>query len=198
MTDFSLDSGKKLVLLAVMAGMLCILATWFVGRITQPDMVVRHETPQTAGGDMPPAMTEKMSPEIGKLMEAVGKNPNDGAALYHLAQHLVQSERWDAAESFIERAVTIEPTNPDRLYLLGVVQHNLNKNMEAAATLEQVAAINDDPAVRYSLGILYLYYINQPEKGRAHLLRARDHKDIPADLKKAIMDELEKPAAPQQ
>lgn len=192
-----LNGKSKAVLAAVMAGMLCMLAAWFTGRITHPDLVVRHEAPQnqTAEEAMPGM---RMSPEIGKLMEAVGKNPMDGAALYHLAQHLVQENRYDAAENFIARAVAIEPHNPDRLYLLGVVQHNLNKNAEAAATLEQVAALNNDPSVRYSLGILYVYYLNQPDRGYGHLRQALAHEDTPADLKKSIADELAKETSSKQ
>lgn len=55
--------------------------------------------------------------------------------------------------------------------MLGIIQHSQNRNAEAAASLEKVVAAREDPSVRYSLGILYAYYLEQPDKGLEQLQR---------------------------
>ena len=65
-------------------------------------------------------------------------------------------------------------------------------NAEAAASLEKVVAAKEDPSVRYSLGILYAYYLEQPDKGLEQLQKALDNPNTPADLKKAVSEEVTK------
>ena len=48
------------------------------------------------------------------------------------------------------------------------------------------------PSVRYSLGILYAYYLEQPDKGLEQLQKALDNPNTPADLKKAVAEEVTK------
>lgn len=184
-----LGMGARMVLFLVLAGVLAMLGAWLYGRITHPELVV-HRPVQEAGSGAMAGM--KMDSAVGKLMEQVGKNPNDGNALFHLAQHLGTAGNWAAAESFIERAVVLEPANPEWLHFLGVTKHGLEKNDEAAAALERVASMTNKPDVRYSLGVLYLYYLQQPEKGKEQLQKALSSPELPADLKKMISDELDK------
>lgn len=182
-----LGLGARMVLCFVLAGALAMLGAWLYGRIMHPELVVHRPAQQEAGmGGM------KMDSAVGKLMEQVGKNPNDGTALFHLAQHLGTAGNWAAAESFIERAVALEPANPEWLHFLGVTKHGLEKNVEAAAALERVAGMTNKPDVRYSLGVLYIYYLQQPEKGKEQLQKALSAPDLPADLQKMISDELNK------
>ena len=44
--------------------------------------------------------------------------------------------------------------------------------------------------MRYSLGILYAYYLNQPDKSLEHFQKALDNPTAPVDLKKTISDEI--------
>lgn len=78
------------------------------------------------------------------------------------------------------------PNETQPLYMLGIIQHSQNRNAEAAASLEKVVAAKEDPSVRYSLGILYAYYLEQPDKGLEQLQKALDNPNTPADLKKAV------------
>lgn len=185
-----LRSGARMVLCFVLAGVLAMLGAWLYGRIMHPELVVHRPVQQEASMGGMAGM--KMDSAVGKLMEQVGKNPNDGTALFHLAQHLGTAGNWAAAESFIERAVVLEPTNPEWLHFLGVTKHGLEKNAEAAEALERVAGMTNKPDVRYSLAVLYIYYLQQPAKGKEHLQKALSAPDLPADLKKMISDELNK------
>ena len=57
---------------------------------------------------------------------------------------------------------------------------------------EMKIAAKEDPSVRYSLGILYAYYLEQPDKGLEQLQKALDNPNTPADLKKAVAEEVTK------
>lgn len=104
----------------------------------------------------------------------------------------MHTQDWQRAETFALRAVVAAPNETQPLYMLGIIQHSQNRNAEAAASLEKVVAAKEDPSVRYSLGILYAYYLDQPDKGLEQLQKALDDPNTPADLKKAVAEEVTK------
>ena len=136
--------------------------------------------------------------QIGKLMRQIAENPNDSTAMIHLVEHLIGAQNWDAAETFAQRAITLDAANSKPLYLLGVIMHNQGRNKEAAEALEKVLAIKDEASVRYSLGVLYLYFLENPAKGVEHLKAGLQDPKASDELKAAIMQELEKAPQPDQ
>ena len=50
----------------------------------------------------------------------------------------------------------------------------------------------DSSAPYVALGILYAYYLEQPDKGLEQLQKALDNPNTPADLKKAVAEEVTK------
>ena len=126
------------------------------------------------------------------LMQKLQKNPTDLEALVGLTEHFMHTQDWQRAETFALRAVVAAPNETQPLYMLGIIQHSQNRNAEAAASLEKVVAAREDPSVRYSLGILYAYYLEQPDKGLEQLQKALDNPNTPADLKKAVAEEVTK------
>ncbi len=189
------SGGRRLVLLCMILSLLAMLAVSFVYRLQNPSLVV--EAPRRGG-----MMGQEagpgggMDPEIGKLMEHLRDNPNDVKSLVHLTEHLINQQNWDAAEAFVRRAVVAAPSDPQPMYLLGVVQHNKGQHAEAAASLERVVSMKDDASVRYSLGVLYLYYLNDPAKGVAHLTTGLHDEKASEALKASIRRELEKAPLP--
>lgn len=135
---------------------------------------------------------------IGALMRKVAANPQDVDALVHLVEHLVAAQNWQAAETFAQRAVALDSANPAPLYLLGVILHNQERHKEAAETLESVLKLKDEASVRYSLGVLYAYFLQEPAKGREHLAAGLADPAGSEELKASIRQELEKipPPAP--
>ena len=103
-----------------------------------------------------------------------------------------------AAETFAQRAITLDAGNSKPLYLLGVIMHNQGRNKEAAEALEKVLAIKDEASVRYSLGVLYLYFLENPAKGIEHLTAGLQDPKASDELKAAITQELEKAPQPDQ
>jgi len=158
-------------------------------RFTRPELVVPAQTRQvSAGQDMVPASNMN---EIGKLMQKIQQDPGDVAAMLHLAEHFVEDKNWAAAENFLRKAVVAAPGNPQPLYLLGVVLHNQGNHAEAAACLERVVSLRDEPSVRYSLGVLYIHYLQDPAHGGRHLRVALAQPELADDLGKLIRAELD-------
>ena len=97
----------------------------------------------------------------------------------------------DSRLSFTARAIILL-LGLSLLDMLGVILHNQGKPQEAAATLEKVVALRDDATVRYSLGVLYSYFLQQKDKGRAHWEAGLKDPKISPEMRQAIEEELKK------
>ena len=189
MTDTNKCGFSSRILIILLAAAFCtMLVTSLKARFQNPHLTVaaRPQQGMAAGEAGEDAQT------VGKLMRQVAENPQDLGALIHLIEHLVTAQNWDAAETFAQRAVTMDVSNPKPLYLLGVIQHNQGRHKEAAEALEQVVKIKDEASVRYSLGVLYIYFLEDPKRGAEHLRAGLTDATASEELKAAIKQELEK------
>ncbi len=118
-----------------------------------------------------------------RFMEILQSNPEDTAALSALAQHFADRGEPERAILFAQRAAAADPDDPGLLHRLGVMQHRAGRNAEAAASLEKALALHENPSIRYSLGILYRDYLDNPEKGVALLRQVLDDPSAPQALK---------------
>jgi len=185
---FSIQGRQRALLffLAVAFAGMAAVSLW--QRMMHPELVVSSRSRQpVAGRDEAPQ--DRMG-EIGKLMQQVKNNPGDVAAMIHLAEHLADTNP-EAAENFLRKAVVAAPGDPQPLYLLGEVLHKRGEHAEAATCLERVLSLRDEPSVRYSLGVLYLRYLKQPERGIRHLRAALAQPKLPDDLAAAVRAELD-------
>lgn len=176
---------QRLVMLGLLAGLLVMLGTAVWQRIQDPELVqqVAHDPAQHS--------QEEMS-AVGRLMEHVSQNPTDMDGLLSLVNALVKMENWEAAENFARRAIELDAKDPRPLHLLGIIQHSTNRHADAARSLEAVIALKDDPSVRYSLGVLYIYYLNDKERGLAQLRAGLSLPGISDGLRKHLESELKK------
>lgn len=191
-TSFHPAAGsQRAVILVVALGLVLMLASTLWQRLDNPHLVKeigpRGETGQSGGGGM-----GGMNPELGKLMQQVSENPNDFKTLVHLSEHLVNDQQWDAAETFAQRAMTVNPGDAQPAYLLGVILHNKGRHQEAAEALETVVKLKDEASVRYSLGVLYIHYLGNTPKGVEHLSAGLHDPKAPEALKAQMREELEK------
>ena len=186
-------SARILIILLAAAFTVMLFAS-LKARIQNPHLTVAARPQQgMAGGE-----AGEDAQTVGKLMREVAENPQDLGALVHLIEHLVTAQNWDAAETFAQRAVTMDVSIPIPLYLLGVIQHNQGRNKEAAESLERVVKIKDEASVRYSLGVLYIYFLEDPKRGVEHLRAGLSDATASAELKAAIQQELEKTPMPEE
>ena len=182
----SLSSRLLLIFLGLcFAAMLVVSLTQ---RFLKPRLVVPSRS-----SDMEAAQAGSgVDAQIGALMQKLGENPNDVETMLHLVQHLITLQNWQAAETFAQRAVALDVLNDKALYLLGYIKHNQNQNKEAALLLEKALAVRDDPNIRYSLGMIYIYFLNDADRGYAHLETALKSSAADADLRARIDEELKK------
>ena len=195
MTDTNKCGFSTRILIILLAAALTImLFASLKARIQNPHLTVAARPQQgMAGGE-----AGEDAQTVGKLMRQVAENPQDIGALIHLIEHLVSAQNWDAAETFAQRAVTLDVGNSTPLYLLGVIQHNQGRHKEAAEALERVVKIKDEASVRYSLGVLYIYFLEDPKRGVEHLRAGLNDATASAELKAAIQQELEKTPMPEE
>ena len=173
MTDNRLSFTARAIILLLGLSLLVMLGVTIKERVSNPHLV-----------------TERPTAPQGSLMQKVAAEPTNKDALMHLAEHLMATQEWDAAATFAQRAVALDVNDPQPLYMLGVILHNQGKPQEAAATLEKVVVLRDDATVRYSLGVLYSYFLQQKDKGRWEA-GLKDPKISP-EMRQAIEEELKK------
>lgn len=186
--SFRPNASARMLIILLAASLAVMLAVSLKARFQNPHLTVpgRQQSMPAEGGEAEGGQS------IGALMRQVSENPQDLNALLHLIEHLVVARNWEAAETFAQRAVTMDVSNPKPLYLLGIILHNQGRNKEAAEALEKVLAIKDEASVRYSLGVLYLYFLNEPKRGIEQLQAGLKDPEAGADLKATIQRELEK------
>ncbi len=189
MTDLPKLNGpaRALVLLLALA-LAAMLVLSLTERFRNPHLTVQvQHAPQAPAG---------MGDAVGMLMQEVAKDPKNVDAMVHLVEALMTARNWEAAETFAQRAMTLDVSNPQPLYLLGVIKHNQGKHKEAAELLEKVVALRDSASVRYSLGVLYIHFLHDPKRGVEHLSAGLHDPKAGEDLKKGIREELEKAPLP--
>lgn len=133
--------------------------------------------------------------EIGKLMEQTAANPRDQNLLLRLVEQLMAVGEWQSAENFAQRALALDPANePNQraLYLLAVIHHNMGRHRESAELLEKLLAKAENPSARYSLGILYLHFLHDPEAGIAQIQKGLALPGLSPSLAAAMREELDK------
>ena len=135
--------SARILIIALAVALAVMLGASLKARFQNPHLTVAARQQQGMGG----GEAGEDAQTVGKLMREVAENPQDLGALVHLIEHLVTAQNWDAAETFAQRAITLDAANSKPLYLLGVIMHNQGRNKEAAEALEKVLAIKDDEAI---------------------------------------------------
>ncbi len=186
---FELAPSRKIILACLTVGLVLMLGISLKQRLSGEPLVIQGST---SGASEAPDPMAKLMAEIGTHMEELKQDPNNFETLVHTSDLLIQTEQWDAAESFLRRAVTIDASKSEPHYMLGIVLHNKEKHSEAAASLEKVVAINNDASARYSLGVLYAYYLDNKENALKHFAEALKESSLPDSLRTALEEEVKK------
>lgn len=189
------EGSQRVVLLFMFGALLLILAASLWQRFLHPSLVINKIVPdrgEAVRDDSPQAHV------IGQLMEAVGRDPKDKKVLTQLVESLMASGNWSAAEKFAQRLLGLDATDqeePRSLFLMAVINHNQGRHQQAAELFEKLLARSEDPHARYSLGLIYLHFLNNREEGIKQMRKGLESIDAPEPLVRAIKTELEKAEA---
>ncbi len=114
------------------------------------------------------AMQNKLAEAQGLLHEALEKNPDNGFAYSQQAKIYFSLLRVPLARAAIEKALQLQPYQPDFLYVRGVIEER-DGNLDAAmAALRSVTLVNPKEADAYfEIGRIWLL-----KNDRAQALRA--------------------------
>lgn len=175
---------------------LAILGVSVAERIMRPSLT--HQTmPATAeaGNQSMSGMPQREMDNIGRLMREAAQHPNDLNILLRLTENLLAIGQWQAAENFGQKALELNPPKKENdkiLYLLSLAHHNKGEHAQAADILEKLLSGSENPSARYSLGILYAYYLNRPQEGLEQLKKGLETPNLSPALERAIREELGK------
>jgi tetratricopeptide (TPR) repeat protein len=88
--------------------------------------------------------------KIGEALEEfkieVAANPDEFFANYYLGIVYNFQRQWDLAITFLQKASTIQPNNPDPYFQLGQAYQELNNHEQAIKVLKKAIALNPDLA----------------------------------------------------
>ena len=142
------------------------------------------------GGDAG-AVTPEQAATIA-AMQKLQADPNDVDALLDLADLFMQQGSPESAQGFINRALVAAPGDARPSYYQGVLDARRGKYPEAAEAMTRSLRLQDNPAVRYSLAVVYRYHLNDDAKAKEQLEAARANPDLTPDLRTLIEQELAK------
>lgn len=178
---------------------ICFLAMLGVSlqhRFTHPGL-----TANSVASSMPMQKDDETMNAIGSLMREVAENPGNKSGIIHLVEHLISAGQWQTAETFVQKALALDPADspdPRTLYLLAIIHHNMGRNEQAAELLEKVLEKDENPSARYSLGILYAHFLKKPAEAALQFRKGLDSGKANPALQQAMAEELKKlPAAEQ-
>ncbi len=185
---FNLSASRKIILSLVTLGVGIMLVTSFVSRMGNNELFVKNRSSNA----MSQSKADALAAEIGQHMEELKKDPKNYSTLVHTADLLIQSEQWEAAESFLKRAIAIDNAKSEPYSLLAVALHNQEKNQEAVQALEKEVSMNNSPIARYNLTMLYIHFLDDQVKGKMHLLEALKSSELSEEVRTSLEDELKK------
>ena len=138
------------------------------------------------------AQDQEQMQRVQQLMAALQDNPEHVPTLVGLAGAFLESESPEQAARFARKALDIKGDHPQALMYLATSQYRTHAHEEAARTLRQLLEITpDDPWVRYNLGIVLKYNLEQPEAATEHFRKAREDAASHPDLLDRLEHELE-------
>ena len=182
---------ERLILYAICASLCVMVFLLLKARLTNPSLTIQASSQEQIFSANTQTSSQGMG-ELGSLMQAISQNPKDPKVLKNLVEAFMQAEQWDAAENFARRLLAEDEKSFHARMYLGIILHAQKKDPEAAQFLEDAIIHKDDGAARYSLAVLYCYFLNEKEKGIAHLRAGLKDSTLSPELKKALEDELKK------
>ena len=164
---FPLGARRRVVLFL----MACLGVMFFaavVYRVENPT-IVQHEAPQEMpGGGAMGKMGGDMA-GVSAMMKKLQENPEDIESMRALGMSFMDMKAWDKALSFWEMILQRNENDVMALNQKGFCLFELEKHAEAAELFERMLTIEPhNYHAHYNLGVIYKYYLSQPDKAATH------------------------------
>lgn len=183
------------VILMVAAGFVLVLATAFVYRLTHPSLTQTPGQPRHSAADhddeQQAAAGQRDMTGVRELMVKLSEDPDNPEVLKALGREFMHMQAWDQAKGFLEKAVTIKPSDTDAMMMLGVALFNMQSYREAADQFELIVSL--DPAnamAKYNLGVIYKYGLKDPETARGYFEQVVDSDKVSEDIRNQAAEEI--------
>jgi tetratricopeptide (TPR) repeat protein len=155
---------STLFLLACLGAMLFAAVVY---RVENPTIVKFEERREMPGG----GSMEKMGDMAGvsSMMKRLQDNPDDMEAMRSLGMSFMEMQAWDKALTFWNMVLERHADDVMALNQKGFCLFELEQYPEAAALFDRMLAIEKENFhAHYNLGIIYKYYLEQPDKAAVH------------------------------
>lgn len=198
---------RRLVLGGMALGLVAMLATSVVYRLGAHPLTRQIAAPaaavSTASGPAAVPPSQEASAPTGEAtsadqtatiaaMQKLQADPNNIDALLELADLFMRQGSPENARGFINRALVAAPGDARPSYYQGVLDARQGKYPEAAEAMERSLRLQDNPAVRYSLAVVYRYHLNDEARAKQHLEAAHANPGLTSDLHNLVEQELAK------
>lgn len=102
-------------------------------------------TPPQAAAAGPPPMVQRL---LVELRGRVARNPRDAAALASLASLYIDAGKYPEASGYLQRALAVDPKNPEALFDRAIVANATGHRAEAIASFRAFLRVapNDERA----------------------------------------------------
>lgn len=191
MNKQTISKKQQYILLIIIVGALSIIwgtTSYFI----ENPMLTMHIEQQEASATKQDKNINTSQTDLLTLTQKLQANPNDAKILLELSKYFIELCEWKQAEYFLLHALIVEPSNPDILYLLGITQYNQGEYIDAVNSFKKVLIIEPDPSAQYSLGLLYLYYLDEKNQGLQYLQHVIDNPKSTPEMKQATQQLLTK------
>ncbi len=102
-------------------------------------------------------MDKEILAKIDSLKNVINSNPKDTIALNHLGFFLLQTHKFDEAETTFENLLKLNPNRIDVLNVLAEMNFNLQKFNKSEEYLKRILKLEEDnDLAQYNLGVVYV------------------------------------------
>ena len=161
-------TGRNRAVMFLLVSLLVLVFSTLVYRVENPSIVQQEEHQhQTPGGGRMGQMGGMDG--IADLMKNLQDNPDDINTMRTLGMTFMDMQAWDRSLAFWEMILERNPTDIMALNQKGFCLFELEKYSEAAEFFTKMLEIDpDNERAHFNLGILFKYYLEEPEHAQEH------------------------------
>lgn len=150
--------------------LVCLGAMLFAAvsyRVENPTIVQHEEPREMPGGGSMQKMGDMSG--ISAMMQRLQENPDDIEVMRSLGMSFMEMQAWERALAFWDMVLERHDHDVMALNQKGFCLFELERYDEAAALFERMLGIEKDNFhAHYNLGVIYKYYLEQPDKAASH------------------------------